>query len=63
MSDKAVAIRMTRPFVMIFDHMISGGTTGMTRRCSTVPCSRSRMSAAPVKITASIGEVIDDLHD
>jgi hypothetical protein len=26
--------------------MISAGTTGMTKRCSTVPCSRSRMSGA-----------------
>ena len=39
---------------MIFDSMISGGTTGMTSRCSTVPCSRSRMSAAPVRITVSM---------
>ena len=31
--------------------MISEGTTGITSRCSTVPCSRSRMSAAPVRIT------------
>ena len=31
--------------------MISEGTTGITRRCSTVPCSRSRISAAPVRIT------------
>ena len=34
--------------------MISAGTTGITRRCSTVPCSRSRISAAPVSITANI---------
>ena len=31
--------------------MISGGTIGMTSKCSTVPCSRSRISAAPVRIT------------
>ena len=31
--------------------MISAGTTGITSRCSTVPCSRSRMSAAPVSMT------------
>ena len=34
--------------------MISAGTTGITSRCSTVPCSRSRMSAAPVSITVII---------
>ena len=39
---------------MIFASMISAGTTGMTSRCSTVPCSRSRMSAAPVRITVSM---------
>ena len=27
--------------------MISNGVTGITSRCSTVPCSRSRISAAP----------------
>ena len=31
-----------------------GLTTGMTSRCSIVPCSRSRISAAPVRITVSI---------
>ena len=39
------------PLARIFDTMISVGTTGITRRCSTVPCSRSRISAAPVRIT------------
>ena len=53
-SDKPAAIRMTRPLAMIFESMISVGTTGMTSRCSTVPCSRSRMRAAPVRITASM---------
>ena len=33
--------------------MISGGTIGMTSKCSTVPCSRSRISAAPVRMTVS----------
>ncbi len=42
---------MTRPLAIIFASMISVGTTGMTSRCSTVPCSRSRMSAAPVRMT------------
>src|SRR5215471_8489537 len=53
-SDRPAAIRMTRPLAMVLESMISAGTTGITRRCSTVPCSRSRISAAPVKITASI---------
>jgi hypothetical protein len=34
--------------------MISAGTTGITRRCSTVPCLRSRISAEPVRITVNI---------
>jgi len=34
--------------------MIWKGVTGMTSRCSTVPCSRSRISAAPVSTTASM---------
>jgi hypothetical protein len=33
--------------------MISDGTTGMTSRCSTVPCSRSRIGAAAVRMTVS----------
>jgi hypothetical protein len=53
-SDRPAATRMTRALAMILESMISAGTTGMTSRCSTVPCSRSRMSAAPVSITAAI---------
>ena len=34
--------------------MISVGVTGMTSRCSTVPCSRSRISAAPVRMMDSM---------
>jgi len=34
--------------------MISKGVTGITSRCSTVPCSRSRMRAAPVSTMESI---------
>lgn len=33
---------------------ISSGTTGITSRCSTVPCSRSRIRAAPARITDSM---------
>ena len=45
---------MKMPLARIFENMISAGTTGMTSRCSTVPCSRSRISAAPVRMTVSI---------
>ncbi len=34
--------------------MISKGVTGITSRCSTVPCSRSRMRAAPVSTIESM---------
>ncbi|MNE98067.1 hypothetical protein D3C80_1965330 [compost metagenome] len=34
--------------------MISVGVTGMTSRCSIVPCSRSRMRAAPVRTIDSM---------
>ena len=34
--------------------MISAGVTGITSKCSMVPCSRSRISAAPVKMIDSI---------
>ena len=53
-SDSVAATRMTRPLAIIFATMISGATIGMTSRCSTVPCSRSRISAAPVRMTVSI---------
>ena len=38
----------------ILDAMISNAVTGMTRRCSRVPFSRSRISAEPVRMIASI---------
>ncbi len=34
--------------------MISKSATGMASRCSTVPCSRSRISAAPVRMIDSM---------
>jgi hypothetical protein len=43
--------------------MISNGVTGMTSRCSIVPCSRSRISAAPVRMIDSMVIVVDHLHD
>ena len=33
---------------------ISKALNGITSRCSRVPCSRSRMTAAPVRMIASI---------
>jgi hypothetical protein len=32
---------------------ISNAVSGMTSRCSSVPCSRSRITAAPVSTTVS----------
>ena len=53
-SDRPTATMMTRPFAQIFDIAISNGVSGMTRRWSIVPCSRSRTTAAPARIIASI---------
>ena len=36
------------------DSMISAGVTGMTSKCSMVPCSRSRINAAPVRMMDSM---------
>ncbi len=53
LSDKKAAIAITRPLAHIFATMISAGVRGITSKCSIVPCSRSRISAAPVNKTAS----------
>ncbi len=53
-SDSAVATNTTRPIAQIFEIIISAGVKGITNRCSKVPCSRSRMSAAPVRMTESM---------
>ena len=45
---------MTKPFAQIFDIAISKGVSGMTSRWSIVPCSRSRIMAAPARMIASI---------
>ena len=37
----------TTLMLQTLESMISSEVTGMTSRCSMVPCSRSRMSAAP----------------
>ncbi len=38
------------------------GVTGITNRCSTVPCSRSRISADPVSTIASMVMLFDNRH-
>ncbi|MNT89256.1 hypothetical protein D3C72_2299580 [compost metagenome] len=53
-SEKAVATRTTIPIDQTLEIMISSGVTGITKRCSMVPCSRSRIRAAPVRIIESI---------
>ena len=45
---------ITRPFAQTFDIAISNGVSGMTRRWSIVPCSRSRTIAAPARMIASM---------
>ena len=52
-SESAEATSTTRPIDQTLLVMISNGVTGMTNRCSTVPRSRSRISAAPVSRTES----------
>ena len=46
-SERSAAIRMTSPLAHILAKAISLARTGITSRCSIVPCSRSRMTAAP----------------
>ena len=53
-SDKPETTSTTRPIDQIFAIMISNGVTGITSRCSIVPCSRSRISADPVSTIASM---------
>ncbi|MNY39749.1 hypothetical protein D3C86_1744510 [compost metagenome] len=50
--EKAVAASTTSPIDQTLPSMISNGVTGITSRCSMVPCSRSRISAAPVRMIA-----------
>ena len=49
-----LTIQTTNPIDQILLTMISFGVTGITSKCSTVPCSRSRMSAAPASTTDSM---------
>ena len=54
MSENVHASSTTPPIDQIFAVMISIGETGIASKCSIVPCSRSRISAAPVRIIATI---------
>ena len=48
--DRNEAISTTRAIDQTLESMICAGVTGITSRCSMVPCSRSRISAAPVRM-------------
>jgi hypothetical protein len=52
-SDRKEAISTTRAIDQTLESMIWAGVTGITSRCSMVPCSRSRISAAPVRMMDS----------
>ena len=53
-NDSAADASTTSPIDHTLATMISVGVTGMTSRCSMVPCSRSRISAAPVRMMDSM---------
>jgi hypothetical protein len=53
-SDRAAASSTTAPMDQTLASMISVGVTGMTSKCSMVPCSRSRIRAAPVRMMDSM---------
>ena len=57
-SEKAVATKTTNDIDQTLAIMISTGFTGVTIRCSSVPRSRSRISAAPVRISAIIAMLL-----
>jgi len=50
----AEATMTTAAIARILPAMISKGVTGITSRCSSVPCSRSRIRAAPVRTMDNI---------
>ena len=50
---KVAPSRITRALAQTLASMISAEVSGITSRCSMVPCSRSRMSAAPVSTMPS----------
>ena len=51
--DMPTANRIRKPLATIFATAISLGRTGMTSKCSMVPRSRSRITAAPTSTTDS----------
>ena len=53
-AERGEATSTTNPIDQILLVIIWNGVTGMTNKCSTVPRSRSRMSAAPVSRTESM---------
>ena len=53
-SENAAPTSTTKPIDQTLAVMIWAGVTGITSRCSMVPCSRSRMRAAPVKMSDSM---------
>ena len=53
-TEKAEAMMTTSPMLQTLLIMISKGVTGITSRCSMVPCSRSRIRAAPVSTMESM---------
>ena len=53
-SERPAVTSTTAPLAQTLAAMISNGVRGMTSRCSRVPCSRSRISAAPARMTASM---------
>ena len=53
-SEKMAPVRTTRLLAHTLAIMISGGDSGMTNRCSTVPCSRSLSSAAAGRMMESM---------
>ena len=47
-SDSMAAVKITTPLARILPIISSSAVTGITSRCSIVPRSRSRITAAPV---------------
>lgn len=53
-NESPAATSTTSPIDQTLAIMISKADSGITSRCSTVPCSRSRISAAPVRMIDSM---------
>ena len=52
--DNTAAIQITQPFARIFANTNSEAPTGITNKCSIVPRSRSRITAAPTNTSVII---------